>query len=82
MAATKIYVGTSAVATSTAELDIVGSIDHFEEIDFYNVQACTIKVNGSDALYLRAGQGFIENAPIYTFEIVEESIDYNYVASY
>ena len=82
MSATKLFIGTSEVSTSTANLDIASGVDRFEEIDFYNVDACTVKINGSDAIYLRAGQGFIDESPIYKFIIVEESIDYNYIASY
>jgi hypothetical protein len=44
-----------------------------------------VKINGSGAIPLRAGQGFesgVEDAKIKSFIIVESGIDYNWIGAH
>jgi hypothetical protein len=88
------FVGTNAIKTSTANVEIIQTLkpttypkNTFEvyKISFMNDQACTVKINGGNSIYLRALQGFetdVTDKEIYSFVIVEAGITYSFVAAY
>jgi hypothetical protein len=85
------YVGSGIIATatptqSTELVELVPTtIDNFKKIVFKNSNVCTIKVNGSDPIYLAANQGFsteIGELLISSFVIVEADISYTFYATY
>lgn len=52
---------------------------------FMNDQDCTVKINNSNPIFLRAGQGFATepyDKPITSFVIVEGNIDYNWIGAW
>ena len=90
------YFGTSSVQTSVANADIIQSFKPSSfttainfaayKFTFANQAACTILINDSIVpIYLDANQGFdigVEDAPIYSFKIVQGGIAYNCVGAY
>ena len=87
------YFGSASLLTSTANVELIqqhkpANIAVFQsyKFSFSNVEACTVKINDSDdAIYLKAGQGFSTDyydAPVYSFAIVTNAIQYNYVGAY
>jgi len=85
--------GSSQILTSTSNMEILpekpqGQTYNYEfyVLSFMNDQACTVKINGSEPIYLRAGQGFnfesknyYDNVSITSFVIVEVGINFNWV---
>jgi hypothetical protein len=87
------FLGSAELETSVANAEILpeapeawtNDLYTFYKFDFYNDQICTVKINGGDAIYLRAGQGFnsdIGDADIISFKIVEDNITYNWFGCY
>ncbi len=87
------FLGSAALETSVANAEIVPSapadwtddLYTFYKFDFYNDQDCTVKINGGNAIFLRAGQGFnsdVTDADITSFKIVENNITYNWFGCY
>jgi hypothetical protein len=82
------YLGNGGTSTANLELVVAPtgwSPVVFYKFSFYNEQACTVKINGSGAIPLRAGQGFesgVEDAKIKSFIIVESGIDYNWIGAH
>jgi hypothetical protein len=86
------YVGSSDLQTSTANMEVVPNAPvgwtigyNLTNFSFYNDQACHVKINGGNQIYLRAGQGLDTsdaNKPITSFVIVESGITFNYFAAY
>lgn len=85
------YFGASGASlTSTANKEIIqqhkkggDSDDKIIAVKFFfeNTQACTVKINGADAIGIPAGEGFAIDEtypPIATFVIVESGITYSY----
>lgn len=86
-----LYIGSGVVGTatpteSTAAIELVPTtVDNFKKIVFKNVDICTIKVNGSDPIYLAANQGYqteIGELLISKFVIVEADVTYTFYATY
>lgn len=87
------YFGTSAMLISTANLEVIqqhkpatwdGQFTTYK-FAFNNAGACQVKINGSDSIYLAANQGFTSDyydQPIYSFVIVTNAINYNYIGAY
>jgi hypothetical protein len=79
-------IGKSAPTLSTANLELVpATVQNLKRIVFKNTELCTIKVNGSNPIYLNAGQGFsteIGELLIYSFVVVEANITYIFHATY
>jgi hypothetical protein len=86
------YFGSGSLLTSSGNDELIQQhkptgFDSFcaYKFNFYNIELCTIKINDSDAIYLKANQGFSSDyydAPIYTFEIVTKSVQYTYIGMY
>lgn len=86
------YLGCDDLKTSTANEEIIQrhrpSSHTFIKVykfSFANDANCHIKINGGDAIFLKAGQGFNmdeNDAKISTFEIVEAGIPYTYIGAY
>lgn len=86
------YLGNPSLQTSTANKEVlpnppVGWTGKYNcyKFSFDNDQPCTVKINNGSPIYLRGGQGFEtkkEDAPIWSFIIVEAGITYNFVAAY
>lgn len=85
------YAGSNGILTSTANTEIVNPENlglnklSFKKFSFLNKNNCTVKINGSDPIFLEAGQGFASDEsdpPIKSFIIIEEGIQYNWIGSY
>jgi len=79
------YSGSSDVLTSTANQQLVVGGKLYSEFYFYNTQACHVKVNGSGAIYLMAGQNFEideTNPMINSFIIVDSGVSLSWVGIY
>lgn len=87
------YFGSASVLTSTANKELIqqhrpsgwGANINAYWFSFDNVQDCTVKINGSGAIFIAAGEGFKIDPqfdPIYSFVIVEADITYRYQGSY
>jgi hypothetical protein len=87
------YIGTPTLQTSTANQELVPTPPStypyknycLYRMSFLNDQDCTIILNGTTTLFLRAGQGFESNSDdlgITSFVIKEAGITYNFVAGY
>ena len=84
------YKGSSDKLTSTELVDILAeaTIKPFYVFSFINTEAWHVKINGSDPIFLDAGQGFdLESRPaiseqippINSFMIVESGISYQWI---
>jgi hypothetical protein len=87
------YIGTDSLKTSTANQECIPSVPvnwtgryNLYKFSFDNAdQSCSVKINGGSPIYLKAGQGFEiqkEDAPIWSFVIVEAGISYNWIGAY
>ncbi|MFK7678841.1 hypothetical protein ACI3ER_12425 [Bacillus sp. Wb] len=87
------WLGSPSITTSTANKELVPASPAqwvnvklgFYKFEFRNLQACTVKINGGNPIYLDAEQGFVsgaEDATIYNFVIVESGIQYQWVGAY
>lgn len=86
------YLGTSKVETSISMDEIIPESPeawtsgyNLRKFSFYNVDACTVKINKNIDIYLRARQGFevgYNDKPITSFIILEDNIKYNWIGSY
>jgi hypothetical protein len=57
----------------------------FYEFSFYNTQACHVKVNGENVIYLAAGENWAidsTNTMIWSFIVIDSGINYTWVCSY
>lgn len=57
---------------------------NFKKFSFENEQACNVKINGSDEIYLKEGYGFdvgYDDPPIRSLVIVESGIEYQWFAT-
>jgi|GEM_PF-1370041 len=57
----------------------------FYEFSFYNTQACHVKINGENLVYLAAGENWAideTNTMIWSFIIIDSGINYTWVCSY
>lgn len=86
-------IGSANLQISVANAEIVPNspetwinvVYSFKEFDFLNDQDCHIIVDGADAIFLRANQGFKYSSEINrikSFKIVEAGIGYNWLACY
>ena len=76
------FFGSSQLTTSTSNQEIVPRGKIFYKFSFMNSQDCTVKINGSNPIFLRANQGFSMDevdAYIHSFVIVEPNIEFNWV---
>ena len=72
-------------ASENHEILIKNSGIPLQKFGFLNYSACHVKINGSDPIYLAAGQGFstdVNDSPIKSFVIVEANVRYNWVGTY
>ena len=88
------YIGSSALMVSVANAEIIPGIPvgsgwtqgyKCYKLALYNTEACTIKINNGDAIYLRAGQGISidqNDKMIENLCICENNIHYNWIAGY
>lgn len=85
--------GSGSLLTSVANTEVVPAppanwenvVYSFYKFVFTNDIACTIKINGGDAIYLAAGQGFtVEKGDLVvkSFVIVTASVKYTWVGYY
>jgi len=86
-------IGSTALETSQANAEIVPSppitwvnvVYAFKEFELLNDQDCTLIVDGSDPIFLRANQGFkyfSEFNRIKSVKIVEAGVTYNWMGIY
>lgn len=87
------FLGSSSLQTSIANQELVpiapedwiNSHLSFYKFSFDNDQECTIKVNGGNLLFLKAGQGFEStevDAPIHSFIVVTAGVTFNWIGAY
>ena len=86
------YLGTDSIKTSTANLELVPEKQanwtqgyKFYKFSFINKQACKVKINGGNPIFLDAEQGFemgVIDALVHSFVIVESGIDYQWIGTY
>jgi hypothetical protein len=87
------YLGSPSLETSTANKEVIPNSPvgwtgryNLYKFSFDNAeQACSVKINGGSPIYLKAGQGFEiqkEDAPIWSFVIVEAGVSYNWIGAY
>lgn len=90
------YVGSSGIEVSTANqelvvtpVDWVNTKMFYSQFSFLNEDPCTVCINGSDPIYLRAFQGWNVEAnknnnlqPVKSFKIVEQNVKFNLAAGY
>lgn len=86
------YVGTDSIKTSTANQNIIPSAPSnwtiplsLYKFEFINDQDCTVIVNNSTTLFLRAGYGFEISEidlPISSFVIKDAGITYTFTGFY
>jgi hypothetical protein len=86
------YVGSSQISVSTTSQEIIPSPPlswnqgyKLYKFSFINQQDCHVIINGGSQIFLPANQGFEcdeDDAPIYSFIIVESGISYNYIGAY
>jgi hypothetical protein len=90
------YFGDETLMTSTPNVEIIQGFKPLGystavtfaayKFSFSNQDSCSVLINDNTSpIYLADGQGFttgIEDAPIYSFKIVEAGITYNVVGAY
>jgi hypothetical protein len=85
MSVTSTYIeGSPEVLASVANAEIIPAGKSYLSFQLLNDQDCTIKVNGSNPIFIRANQGFsstFEHSPIYSFKIVEAAKTYTWIGS-
>lgn len=90
--ASKGYVGSPDITTSTANQQLVGTETgmtmnySFKKFSFINYADCHVKINGdTNAIFLKANQGFeaeSERFPINSFVVVESGIQFQFAGAY
>lgn len=86
------YNGSSALQTSTENQQILPlppsnwtiKLSYYK-FSFMNDDACTVKINDGDPLYLRARQGFnsdARDAAIWSFVVIEPDITFNWIGAF
>jgi hypothetical protein len=76
--------GSSSLQTSVANAEIIPVGVSFYFFQFSNDQDCTIKINDSNPIFIRANQGLVStfhDRMVYSFKIVESGIKYNWIGS-
>jgi hypothetical protein len=90
------YFGDATLMSSTPNVDIIQPYKPADystavtfaayKFSFANQSACSVLINdATDAIFLDSDQGFTigyEDAPIFSFKIVEAGITYNCVGAY
>lgn len=79
------FSGSPQVETSIGDDELVQTGFVYHKFSFLNLQDCQIKVNGSDEIFLNAGQGFAtdeQDVSVKSFVIVQPGIKFNWVGSY
>lgn len=87
------YIGSSQLETTTStDFEILpekpDNWTHgysFYKFSFMNNQSCTVKINNSSEIFLRANQGFVcdyYDKPISSFVILEDGIEYNWIGAW
>jgi hypothetical protein len=83
------YFGSPAIMTSTANTELIVQTEQRTKVAcvfrFVNIQACTVKINGGDPIYLEAGNEFEvdrEDPFITSFIVVESEIQYYFSGIY
>jgi len=86
------YVGTDDIKTSTANQDIVKTeqmnnegIKQLYKFSFLNHSPCHVIINNKEPIFLDEKQGFDMthvDAPITSFVIVEEGVEYQFIGAY
>ncbi len=83
------YMGTAKIETTEKENTEILSLRNdkwtydyvFTHFYFDNKDECRVKINGSEPIYLEAGDGFqtdYYNTPIHSFIIVESGVSYKW----
>lgn len=86
------YVGTDDIKTSVAGEDIIPespdnwTINYrFYKFSFINKQPCHVKINNGNPIFLDSNQGIdtdVYDAPIYSFIILEDDVEYQFIGAY
>lgn len=86
------YLGSGKIVTSKKNQQLVPAApSHWstgytlKKIHLENIEECTIEINGTTEILLRAGNGFqidYNDLPIHSLIIKEAGIQYNFAASY
>lgn len=76
------FYGTSQIEVSNSNEEVIPKNTIFYKFSFLNEEDCTVKINGSDPIFLRAGIGFSTNqvdSEINSFVVVESGIEYFWI---
>lgn len=86
------YAGSPVNSISASNQEIITNPTNwskfsFYKFSFYNIEACSVKINNSNPISLMAGQGFTcdpndMDSRIYSFIIIESGIHYNFLGAY
>lgn len=86
------YLGSSNIQSSVAGREIIPASPsnwtggyRVRKLSFDNEQNCTIILNGTTTIFLKAGLGFemdYEDASITSFVIVESGINYTWIGAF
>lgn len=87
------YVGSSQISVSTSNQEVIPSSLPLNwnqgyklyKFSFSNQQDCHVIINGGNQIFLPSNSGFEmeeDDAPIYSFIIVESGISYNWIGAY
>lgn len=86
------YLGSKKIESSVANENIIPEPPEswsmkylLVKFSLMNYEACTIRINEETEVFLGAGQGFNtdrDDSKIYSIEILESGIDYNWVGAY
>lgn len=87
------YYGSPEMQTSTANEEVIPTMEEwsyprirFKDFGFMNNEDCTVSIQGSEPIFLRANQGFefIGNGITYidSFIVIEAGIPYQIIGRY
>jgi hypothetical protein len=79
------YKGTATPTVSTSNVELVPTGYNFRKFRFSATAACTVKINGGDAIYLAANEVFLNevwDVLINSFVVVEATKTYTWYGVY
>ena len=74
--------GSPSLQTSTKNQEIIPEKQFYYKFSFMNHQDCTVRINNSEPIFLRAGLGFSMNevdAYINSFIVLESGIEFHWL---
>lgn len=87
------FQGSPSILVSTVNQEVIPPTPtdwtekfYFKSFTFFNEDDCTVRINGSSSIFVRANQGITTTSPtdeeIYSFIVNEEGVRYTWIASY